>query len=55
MVVFEKCVFVTNCAAQCVHIFKYLCNTYVVLLVVGIQCLEYCVVVAQSLRAAVGA
>ena len=28
---------------------------YVVLLVVGIQCLEYCVVVAQSVRAAVGA
>lgn len=28
---------------------------YVVLLVVGIQCLEYCVVVAQSVWAAVGA
>lgn len=35
--------------------FKCLCNLYVVLLVVGIQCLEYCVVVAQSVWAAVGA
>ncbi len=38
-----------------VHIFKCLYNMYVVLLVVGIQCLEYCVVVAQSVWAAVGA
>ena len=35
--------------------FKCLCNLYVVLLVVGIQCLEYCVVVAQSVWATVGA
>lgn len=44
-----------NLSAHCVHIFRCLCNMYVVLLVVGIQCLEYCVVVAQSIRAAVGA
>lgn len=36
------------------HILKCLCNLYVVLLVVGIQCLEYCFVVAQSVWAAVG-
>lgn len=30
-------------------------NTFVVLLVVGIQCLEYCVVITQSFRATVGA
>lgn len=34
---------------------QHFCNLCVVLLVVGIQCLEYCVVVAQSIRAAVGA
>lgn len=36
-------------------VFKWLCNLNVVLLVVGIQCLEYCVVVAQSDWATVGA
>lgn len=51
----EVRVFVKNFSAHCVHIFRCLCNMYVVLLVVGIQCLEYCVVVAQSIRAAVGA
>lgn len=56
-----------KCSSRCVcevHVFvvhtvcaqfKCLCNMYVVLLVVGIQCLEYCFVIAQSVRAAVGA
>lgn len=47
-----------KCVSVCERlpgVFKFLCNMYVVLLVVGIQCLEYCVIVAQSVRAAVGA
>lgn len=49
------CLWKSHSSAPCVHIFKCMCNVYVVLLVVGIQCLEYCVVVAQSIWAAVGA
>lgn len=60
MCVCEVCVDVWTCGRvrenlSVVHIFKCLYNVYVVLLVVGIQCLEYCVVVAQSVWAAVGA
>lgn len=49
-------VFFKGFVCRCVRgVFKCLRNTCVVLLVAGIQCLEYCVVITQSFWAAVGA